>query len=523
MKIRELRLQHFGKFTDRSIQIGDGINILYGENESGKSTLHTFIKGMFFGMERGRGRASVYDTFSVYEPWENPNYYAGSLRFESGGKMFRIDRNFDRYTKKAELICEDDGEKLSVEDGDLEMVIGGLNSGNYENTISIGQLKVETGKPLAAEFKNYATNYYATGNSEMNLSKALGHLKEKKQQLEREVKDSMLRRQVQRERMEQEASYVWRDVHRLEEEYVRITEEVRHRREKDLAEGQESTENKRMIDELRPDKWRIHPVEIIVFIGVIILAFIMIAKPWNYLVAIILFLICGIYVWNRMKVGKQQEKTPPEIILEEITPEEEKIPREKLLWEQAHVKEELLEKQTQYSNLKEQLEELDEISGDYREYDRRRSALVMAMDKLNELSADMQRQLEERLNGRTSEILADVTGGRYTKMLIEEGLHVSVLKDGRRIPAENLSRGTVEQMYFALRMAASEMLYEEEYPVILDDTFAYYDDVRLANTLRWLGEHRKQVLLFTCQRREEQQLKELGISFQKVNVDVSVH
>ena len=106
MKIRELRLQHFGKFTDRSIQIGDGINILYGENESGKSTLHTFIKGMFFGMERGRGRASVYDTFSVYEPWENPNYYAGSLRFESGGKMFRIDRNFDRYTKKAELICE---------------------------------------------------------------------------------------------------------------------------------------------------------------------------------------------------------------------------------------------------------------------------------------------------------------------------------------------------------------------------------------------------------------------------------
>ena len=78
-------------------------------------------------------------------------------------------------------------------------------------------------------------------------------------------------------------------------------------------------------------------------------------------------------------------------------------------------------------------------------------------------------------------------------------------------------------MYFALRMAASEMLYEEEYPVILDDTFAYYDDVRLANTLRWLGEHRKQVLLFTCQKREEQQLKELGISFQKVNVNVSVH
>ena len=58
MKIRELILKNFGKFTDRHIQLDDGINILYGENESGKSTIHTFIRGMFYGMERGRGRAT---------------------------------------------------------------------------------------------------------------------------------------------------------------------------------------------------------------------------------------------------------------------------------------------------------------------------------------------------------------------------------------------------------------------------------------------------------------------------------
>ena len=406
-------------------------------------------------------------------------------------------------------------ERLSVDDGDLEMVIGGLNSGNYENTISVGQLKVETGKPLAAEFKNYATNYYATGNSEMDLGKALEHLKEKKKQLEREVKDSLLRKQAWREKMEQEASYVWRDVHRLEEEYVRITEEIRHRIEKERAEEQENPENKRMIDELRPGKWRIHPVEILVFIGVVVLSFMVIAKPWNYLVSIILSLVCGIYVWNRMKVGKKQEKTLPEIILEEITPEEEKIPREKLLWEQAHIKEELREKQTQYANLKEQLEELDELSDDYREYDRRRQALRMAADKLNELSASLQKQLEQKLNGRMAEILGALTDGRYTKIMIEEGFHISVLKEGRRIPAEQLSRGTVEQVYFALRMAASEMLYEEEYPVILDDTFAYYDDARLKNTLKWLGENRDQALIFTCQKREEQLLDEMGIAYKK--------
>lgn len=512
MKIQELRLKHFGKFTDKNIRIMDGINILYGENESGKSTLHSFIKGMLFGMERGRGRASAHDAFSIYEPWENPNYYSGSLKFVSGGKTFRIDRNFDRYTKKAELVCEDDGEELSVADGDLEILLGGLNPGRYENTISIGQMKVETGQPLAVEFKNYATNYYATGNCEMDLGRTLEHLKEKKKILEREIKESLVKKQEARERMEQEASYVWRDVHHLEEEFVRISGELEYRREKAARES-ENVENRRIIDELRPDKWRIHPVELILFAVIIILAFILIAKPWNFLVSIIIFLACGLYVWNRMKVGKQEEKTPPELILEEITPEEEKIPLEKLAWEQAHVRDELREKKIQYGNLKEQLEELDEVSEDYREYDKRRSALSLAMERLNELSKELQRQLEERLKGEASQILSYITEGKYTQLMIEEGMHLSVLKEGRRICLEQLSRGTVEQAYFALRMAASNVLQEEEYPVILDDTFAYYDDMRLKNVLKWLEQNKRQVLIFTCQKREEMILEELGIAY----------
>ena len=95
---------------------------------------------------------------------------------------------------------------------------------------------------------------------------------------------------------------------------------------------------------------------------------------------------------------------------------------------------------------------------------------------------------------------------------------MSVMKEGRRIPMEQLSRGTVEQIYFALRMAASHVLHEEEYPVILDDTFVHYDDVRLGNTLRWLSENRKQVLIFTCQKREARLLEKMGIAFRGINV-----
>ena len=64
MKILSLHIDGFGKFHDRDISFEDGLNVVYGKNEAGKSTLHTFIKGMLFGIERQRGRASKNDTYS---------------------------------------------------------------------------------------------------------------------------------------------------------------------------------------------------------------------------------------------------------------------------------------------------------------------------------------------------------------------------------------------------------------------------------------------------------------------------
>ena len=58
MIIRELILKNFGRFRNRSIRLEEGINIIYGENESGKSTLHAFIQGMLFGLRKMRGRAA---------------------------------------------------------------------------------------------------------------------------------------------------------------------------------------------------------------------------------------------------------------------------------------------------------------------------------------------------------------------------------------------------------------------------------------------------------------------------------
>ena len=144
MKLTQIYIKSFGKLKDRKITFGDGINIVYGPNESGKSTLHAFIRSMLFGITRQRGRAARTDSYSRYEPWERPADFSGVLWFESGGKEFRLERSFYKNDVRASLVCVTDGEKLSIEDGDLQMLLGEISENIYDNTVSVGQLSSET-------------------------------------------------------------------------------------------------------------------------------------------------------------------------------------------------------------------------------------------------------------------------------------------------------------------------------------------------------------------------------------------
>ena len=107
MEILELHLKHFGKFTDYRLKLHSGVNIISGGNETGKSTLHAFIRAMFYGLSRNRSRSL--DEYQLRQPWENPDYFAGSLRLLFEEKIYRIERNFNRSDESLRVICETDG------------------------------------------------------------------------------------------------------------------------------------------------------------------------------------------------------------------------------------------------------------------------------------------------------------------------------------------------------------------------------------------------------------------------------
>ncbi|MDU5272739.1 MAG: AAA family ATPase [Finegoldia magna] len=94
MKIIRLDLISFGRFNNYTIEFGDKFNLIYGLNESGKTTISKFIEGVFYGFVKPYLKRTVYtEDYEKYRPWNNENY-EGSILVEKDDKRYVIYRNF---------------------------------------------------------------------------------------------------------------------------------------------------------------------------------------------------------------------------------------------------------------------------------------------------------------------------------------------------------------------------------------------------------------------------------------------
>lgn len=184
MLITRLKLNYFGRFRDKEILLKPGINLIYGPNEAGKSTIHAFIRGMLFGIEKTRGRASSkLDVYSKYLPWDYPGAYGGSMDIRLADKDYRLRRSFLATDKSFNIIDLSTGRKLQLKEGLISELISGLTESVYRNTVSIEQLKARTDAELAAQLQNYIANLSVSKSREIDVGKALGLLKDKRKAL----------------------------------------------------------------------------------------------------------------------------------------------------------------------------------------------------------------------------------------------------------------------------------------------------------------------------------------------------
>lgn len=496
MVITELYIRNFGKLTERHFYLRDGVQVISGENEYGKTTLHAFIRAMLFGLERGRGRAAAKDDFSRYEPWDDPGSYAGVMRFTCGGRSFRLERNFARQTKQVSLVCEDDGEELSVEHGDLQMLLGGMTAELFDNTVSVGQLKAAPGQELSDALANYAANYYETGGGEYDLGKALKSLDEKKRAVRRELRDEAEAGETERKKLLQKSRYLEEDIRRLDAEYKEIEKTLRE------LPGPERTD--------------VHGKNRFIIGGIAAICTGVLLLLWSLwsghesgrdlsavsvltMLVPVLTAVAGVFLLAAGYAGKfRSHRNRSEA-------------DEQRRWELERIRSELGEKEIRRENIREQYEESEKSDRQLRLEEQCR-ALELAVEELQKAAQVTAGSMERSMSRRASEIFSAITDGKYRSLETDRQRGITVWDGERKIPAGRLSRGTVEQIYFCIRMAAAEILTEEPLPLILDDVFAFYDDKRLESVLKWLSGQGKQVIIFTCHSREEELLRGLTVT-----------
>lgn len=562
MQIKEARVFNFGKLQNKKYSFAPGINVIYGKNEAGKTTLHAFLLGMLFGMEKGRGRQTE-DSYSRYEPWHAPAFYSGALRFTVEGRPFYLERNFYHREKREIFRNEADGEELSVAYGDLEMLLGGIDKETFGNTYDVPQCGILEGKELAGILTEYLTDMAEGGTSGIHVSEAVRELDKKKKELNanlrkvQEHKKSVQKElEIERDLLEKDCLTLRESIEREEAELCRFMElqtrqtmqkTVQSATEEQQTETVQSSTAERQQEKLkeREEEQQFRQTGMDVIFLLLILAgmlFNMFAffkhqygvAEFTVIEGILGIALAGVCIYRhtrklRSKRAAEAQAEKLEDAYRETRNEtgddadanealEAGLQQAKRMLESR--RERLLEKETRLYNLKEELEDISAVTGEERELSEEIRAVEMAADVIQTLAKEFREEMAEELNTEVSRWTSRLTAGKYDSVFVDEKGKLKVISEGSERMPEALSRGTLEQFYLAFRIAVGKIVCrEEEMPLFLDETFCMYDDERLMQTLRTLAGMNQQIFLFTCQKREMELLAQARITYHRIDMD----
>ena len=611
MRILDLHIDGFGKFHDLSVSFDKDLNVVYGRNEAGKSTLHTFIRGMLFGIERGRGRAAKNDLYTKYEPWENSGTYEGWLRLEKDGTIYRIERRFRKENKSLKIINETKGLEEEATPAFVSSLLDGLTETMYNNTISIGQLKSATEDGMVTELKNYIANMNTTGNISLNITKATAFLRNQKRSLEAGLIPEASREftSLLAEIRNVEAEIAGPEYENQLAAYQNMRTQVKglidntQTQKKDLDEklangkkvlSDNGFTDRASVDAMSSDAERLYSEYntlngecnkksrkvlsgLTAVLGVAGLGAAATLGYFNltaYLpvcgaaaTAAVIFFIISLFILQKDKeYHRLFDNTSSELgallarhlgdsavsedamnafrarmgefskLCDMVTQSEAEIRKfledlSNLQTKQAGCSEMIEKQQRTQWELEKKLEHLSNCKNKAKalkrtlaENDRIHDEIV-AIDLAQETMADLSSSIRDSfglyLNKEASQYITGITGGIYDSMSIDENLNVFLNTKTKLVPLENVSSGTMDQVYLALRLAAAKLLQGSGsgFPLIFDDSFTQYDDERLKTALEWLASaYGGQIIIFTCHRREAQMLRARQVEFQLIEM-----
>ena len=636
MKIKKIKINNYGNLENKEINLENNINIIYGKNESGKSTLLNYIKNIFYGISKNKNGKEISD-YEKYKPWGKDDF-SGKLKYElDNGEEFEIFRDFNIknpkiFNKDLEEVSKDfnivkkDGVQFFYDQTNVDETM-------FTSTVLSMQNEVKLGKEAQSILVQKLANLAGTGDDNVSFKKVMDKLN--KMQVEDVGSDRTQGRPINivKNRMKEielvlkELHIYQKDKNNIEDKKLSYDEKIKKledelnllkeiniillnkqkAEEKINIKNNYKNEKNNKINELNYEKnnnaknknnfnkkINIKKYILILFFILIINLIIYFLNKYfiknnllnifNYFLIPIYLILIFILEKNKIKKINKENKIEKEKINNEINllnkqielliEEKNKIENEikqeennldneieielgkikekystkfdvnsyldkignnnitnliynvqeelnnnKLELQKIKIEEEnILNKLDDMVNLK---EEYDNLKERFDELEEENASINLTKDILTKAYINMRNNVTPKFTENLSKNISAISNNKYTKVGIndEKGLIVEN-EFGEYIPAERLSIGTIDQLYLSLRLSMIDDLSKEKMPIILDEAFAYYDDLRLENILKFLStqleEH--QLIIFTCTKREEKILNNLSIPYNLVEL-----
>ena len=166
-------------------------------------------------------------------------------------------------------------------------------------------------------------------------------------------------------------------------------------------------------------------------------------------------------------------------------------------------------------------EKLEANNAKLRDLEKQESTINIAISTLTEAYEEMKDTITPKFTQNLSSSIKQISNNKYEKVTINDDNGMIVENSrGEYIDASKLSTGTIDQLYLALRLSMIDELSKEQLPIILDETFAYFDNDRLENILKYLNEELKnhQTIILTCTNREKNILDRINVKYNLIEL-----
>ena len=606
MKIDNFKINNYGKIENREVILTNGINLIKGYNEAGKSTILSFLNSMLYGIDKTKkGNISEYDK---YLPWLSTNF-SGSMEYSlDNGQKYYVFRDFK---KKIPVVLDQNRNDITLNFKQsrkgidfLEEQIG-VDRKTFENTSISYQKLVVLDDKNKAEMAGRLANLVSTGEENFSYEELIKKLNNK--QLE-EIGSSRTKKRpinnieerilkLEKEKMEvlnhkhttqtikedtqatqkqlATIGYIKQMINEIKENFLKkeaekkIYSDIYNRIEKKKEEIEEK--KKERIDVITKEK---------VFDRIkwiyLVLTLIAIPASYFYIYSLIIYVLAllAVYIFARNNRDKRMEELEERnravekelnILRKDIIQDERVIQKEKKEFEERfeNLKNEMYFKYKNYVNrdyldrilnkdiegvfkeaseiekeyettmyrlsqinaernvvestsgkLTEIVEELEELKQEREKLLSYNDTIEIAKEVLKESYDELKNNVGPEFDKKLSYIVEKITNNKYNDVYIDNEHNIKIKTEhGEYVNLERFSTGTIEQVNLALRLAYIDTISKEKLPIILDEAFAFYDDERLANIMKFLNKEYedRQVIIFTCSNREKKIIDEENI------------